>query len=125
VPEADVSGLAALVVELLARPDDYHRRRTEGLRLAETRTWTEVGRRHAALYKRVLDGKIAQSAPLASLSRRRVQARREFGRTAEAEAGARPFALPWLRRGGPVASALAASIDAAAWARAQLMRGRS
>ena len=124
VPEGDAGGLAALVVELITNPDEYGRRRADGLRLAKSRTWTEVGRRQMALYQGVLDGELDSVPRLASPSARRRAAQREFGPPAEAKAGVRPFALPWLREGGVVASALAASIDAAAEARARVLASR-
>jgi glycosyltransferase involved in cell wall biosynthesis len=110
-PEGDVTALASRVTDLLTRPDEYGRRRTEGLRSARSRTWAEVGRRQAALYESVLNRGIAPVAPLASPKARRLAAQREFGPTAAAKAGVRPFALPLLRRGGPVATSLAKSID--------------
>jgi glycosyltransferase involved in cell wall biosynthesis len=112
-PEAEVEGLAAAVIRVLGNPDEHGRLRAAGLRLAESRTWSEVGRRQAALYRRALAGEFDRVSLPSSPSARRVAARREFGPTAPTRAGDRPFALPWLRRGGPVADALANSIDAA------------
>lgn len=113
-PVGAQGGLAEAIVELLDDPAAYERRRALGLELCRSRTWTQVAARQVELYRRVVAG----DAPRVELPRspraRRAAARAEFGRTAATTAGPRPFALPVLRRGGAVASALAAILDAGA-----------
>jgi glycosyltransferase involved in cell wall biosynthesis len=106
-----VSELAKRIVELAADPGDFARRRELGIAQSATGTWTCVADRQADLYRRVAAGDIRRVELLRSPRRRRAAARAEFGRTAPTTAGTRPFALPLLRRGGTVASALARTLD--------------
>jgi glycosyltransferase involved in cell wall biosynthesis len=106
--------LADRVVALLDDPGEYGQLRERGLALSRTRTWAQVAERQAELYRRVAEREIARISPPRSPRRRRAAARAEFGPTAATTAGARPFALPLLRRGGAVAVVLATVIDAIA-----------
>jgi hypothetical protein len=96
--------------------------RTRGIELSANRTWDKIAERQVGLYERVLAG----DEPRLDLPRsprcRRALAREEFGSTAPTTAGLRPFALPILRRGGPIPNALAALIDAGAELTAALPR---
>lgn len=118
--EGDVDGLAGAVVSLLGDPDEFARRRGEGLLLSATRTWERVARQHAALYRKVADGDFERVRLPRSPRQRRALAREEFGPTAATPAGSRPFALPLLRRGGAGSTALAGVIDTGAEAAAGL-----
>jgi glycosyltransferase involved in cell wall biosynthesis len=108
------SELADDLVALTADPAEYERRRQTGIALSRTRTWTQVAQRQAELYRRVAAGEVQRVQLPASPRRRREIARAEFGPTAQTIAGTRPFALPLLRRGGRLVSALAAALDVAA-----------
>lgn len=121
VPEGEVDALASAVVDLLADPADFARRRDDGLEQVADKTWDAVATRQVALYDRVIRGDLPPRLPLPSdpIARREI-ARAEFGLPARTPAGARPFALPVLRSGGPVADALGMTIDAAARLRALL-----
>ncbi len=77
-----------------------------GFELSRTRTWTQVAARQAELYRRVVAGDVPRVELPRSPEARRAAARAEFGPTAATTAGVRPFALPVLRRGGLVPSAL-------------------
>jgi glycosyltransferase involved in cell wall biosynthesis len=118
--EGDVDGLGGSVVSLLGDPEDFARRRREGLLLGATRSWERVARQQAALYRRVVDGDFERVRLPRSPKKRRELARREFGDTAATPAGSRPFALPVLRRGGAGSTVLAAVIDAGAEAAARV-----
>ncbi len=109
-----VSQLADRVVELVAGPTDYAHRRERGIALSRTRTWARVAERQADLYQRVAAGDVHRLQLPRSPEKRRAAARAEFGRTAATIAGARPFAVPLLRRGGKAASALAGILDVTA-----------
>jgi glycosyltransferase involved in cell wall biosynthesis len=113
--------LADAIVRVLADAADFARRREEGIAASRARTWARVAERHAALYRRVVAG-VNRSELAGSPAKRRAAARLEFGPPASVSAGPRPFALPVLRRGGAVASLLAAPLDAAAEAAARLPR---
>lgn len=114
VPVGDFRLLAAEVVRLLLDPAEFDRRRKSGRRKAETRTWDAVATRQAAVYDAVLaEARAPRTLPRSKLAQR-AAARAEFGQTARTLSGARPFALPVLRRGGCVARALATLIDATA-----------
>lgn len=92
VPTGDLEGLVARILELL--PEEFERRRRAGIELASGRTWQRVGERQAALYGEALEG--VERLPGTSRDR----ARQEFGPTATLTGGARPFALPILRKLG-------------------------
>jgi glycosyltransferase involved in cell wall biosynthesis len=106
-----VHELADRIAELLDDPGEFSRRRDEGITLSAGRTWPRVAIRQAELYGRAAFGEAGRQLPR-SPAKRRAAARSEFGATASTSAGARPFALPLLRRGGAVPGALAALIDA-------------
>jgi hypothetical protein len=123
----DVAGESAIIAEVGAATDlaeriaalmsdatDYDRRRTQGFELSRARTWTRVAARQADLYRRVASGDVSRLDLPSSPRRRRELARAEFGPTAPTTAGARPFALPLLRRGGRLPDALAWLLDLSA-----------
>ena len=114
VPEGDVDSLARAVAAVLADPADFAHRRDMGIALAATRTWAQVAERQVNLYRRVVAGDVPRARLPSSPRRRRELARAEFGPTVATTAGSRPFALPLLRRGSIIASALARILDAAA-----------
>ena len=109
-----VAQLADRIAALVANPQEFAHRRTKGIVLSRTRTWSQVAERHAALYRRVAAGEVERLRLPGSPKRRREAARREFDPTAATVAGTRPFALPLLRRGGHAASALGKLLDACA-----------
>jgi glycosyltransferase involved in cell wall biosynthesis len=113
-PTGDVGALARAVLALVSGPHDFERRRRAGLEAAAERTWARVGERQAALYRETIATPPARRSPPASPRRRREQARAEFGPTASTTAGTRPFALPLLRRGGPLPDLVARACDTAA-----------
>jgi glycosyltransferase involved in cell wall biosynthesis len=114
VDAGDTPQLADRLIELLDDPVEYARLRERGLALSRTRTWAQVAEQQAALYRRVWAGEAERQPLPRSPRKRRALARAEFGPTAATTAGNRPFALPLLRRGGAVPSALATIIDAGA-----------
>jgi glycosyltransferase involved in cell wall biosynthesis len=120
----DTHGLADAIVRLVGERAEFNERRLRGIEASQERTWTRVAEEQVALYERA----IAPSSTFRSLPesprRRRALARAEFGPTAPTTAGYRPFALPLLRRGGPLPEALGALIDAGAEVKAAL-RSRS
>jgi glycosyltransferase involved in cell wall biosynthesis len=111
VPCGAITRLGACIAELIGDPDEFARRRDLGIAQSRERTWTSVGARQAELYRAIIAG----DAPSTDLPRspraRRQFARDQFGPTASALAGQRPFALPVLRRGGRGATGLAQCID--------------
>ena len=109
-----VAELAGRLETLVSDPAEFARRRAQGIELSRTRTWSRLAERQAELYRRVADGDIPSLTLPRSPRRRREVARAEFGATASTTAGARPFALPLLRRGGRVVEALAWALDAGA-----------
>jgi glycosyltransferase involved in cell wall biosynthesis len=102
------------LAELLSDPADFTRRREQGIEQSRHRTWSDIAVRQADLYRRVADGDVPGLTRPRSPRRRREAARAEFGSTAATTTGVRPFALPLLRRGGPVADALAWFLDTGA-----------
>ena len=111
----DVGAVAELgdrVAALASDPAGYADRRAQGIELSRTRTWAQVAARQAELYRRVTAGDVPHLELPSSPRRRRELARAEFGPTASTTAGARPFALPVLRRGGRLPDALAWLLDA-------------
>ena len=56
VDPGDVDALGSAVVSLSLDPEDFSRRRKLGLEASQTRTWSSVAERQAAIYRRVLDG---------------------------------------------------------------------
>lgn len=114
VATGEVEQLADGVARVVLDVDEFARRRADGLCLAATRTWQAVAARQVALYHTV----IADERPRLELPRsprqRRAAAQAEFGPPASTLGGIRPFAVPLLRRGGPVAHVLAAVADATA-----------
>jgi glycosyltransferase involved in cell wall biosynthesis len=109
-----VEDLAERITELTADPEDFDRRRKAGLSLSRLRTWAQVAESQAALYRRVAAGEVERPDLRQSPARRRALARAEFGPTAATTAGTRPFALPVLRAGGPLPTALGTALDAGA-----------
>jgi glycosyltransferase involved in cell wall biosynthesis len=114
VPAGDIEQLAAGVARVVADPTEFARRRDDGRRRAATRTWQALAELQVGLYRAVHANERAKITLPSSPRQRRAAARTEFGSTASTLRGARPFALPILRRGGPVAGALAALSDAMA-----------
>jgi glycosyltransferase involved in cell wall biosynthesis len=114
VPPGDVEQLAESVARLVVDPREFARRRDLGQREARTRTWQAVAERQVSLYHRVRGSPHPTLDLPKSPQRRRVVARAEFGLTASTPGGIRPFALPFLRRGGAPARVLATVIDTAA-----------
>lgn len=110
----DAEGLAERVAALVRDPVQYEQRRAAGRALAAARTWRSVAQRQSALYRSVLAGEHPRRRLPRSPGKRRALARAEFGPPASTTAGRRPFALPILRRGGPLAAGLAAANDIAA-----------
>jgi glycosyltransferase involved in cell wall biosynthesis len=111
---ADVGAVTELgdrIAALMTDAADFGRRRTQGIELSGTRTWAEVAARQVDLYRRVAVGDVPRLELPRSPRRRRELACSEFGPTAATTGGVRPFALPLLRRGGPLSNALAAALD--------------
>ena len=114
VPAGDIEQLAAGVARVVADQKEFARRRGDGRQQAATRTWQAVAELQVGLYRAVHANERAPITPPSSPRERRAAARSEFGSTASTLRGARPFALPILRRGGHVARALAAVSDVVA-----------
>ena len=112
VPAGDIEQLAAGVARVVADPNEFAWRRDEGRRQAATRTWRAVAELQVGLYRAAHAHELAPVTLPRSPRKRRTAAHAEFGPTAATLRGMRPFALPGLRRGGPVARVLAAVIDA-------------
>lgn len=110
----DVEQLAARVSSLVVDPGEFARRRQAGQRQVAGRTWKEVAGRQLSLYRAVHDGPVQRVKLPRSPRQRRQIAFAEFGPTAWTPGGIRAFALPVLRRGGPLPRALGAVIDTAA-----------
>ena len=109
----DIEGLVEGLDALLADPEEFASRRDAGLMLSRKRTWSRVAERQARLYEAALSSGLSRVPQPRSPAARRVLAQLEFGPPALAASGARPFALPVLRRGGVLASAMARAIDGA------------
>jgi glycosyltransferase involved in cell wall biosynthesis len=105
VGEGDAEVLAQRVCDLLRRPVELERRRQAGLSLAAGRTWSEVARQQADLYRCVCSGTLPP-APVG-----RAPAAVEFGAPARIAGASRPFALPVLRHDTPLSRALGAGLD--------------
>jgi glycosyltransferase involved in cell wall biosynthesis len=114
VRAGDVGGLAHAVARLVSDASEFADLRSRGLALARLRTWTSVAERQAELYRKVTGRTAARILLPQSPRARRTVAHEEFGASANAVAGARPFALPLLRRLGFLAAVLAGLIDATA-----------
>lgn len=111
VPIGEVDQLAESVSRLVVHTADFTRRREAGQRQALERTWNAVAERQLELYRQVrAEPRFVLRLPRSPRQKRRI-ARAEFGPTASTPAGARPFALPLLRRGGSVPRLLATLID--------------
>jgi glycosyltransferase involved in cell wall biosynthesis len=108
----EVAELGDRVAALASDPPSYDDRRAQGIELSRTRTWAKVAARQADIYRRVSAGEIPHLELPSSPRRRRQLARAEFGPTAPTTTGARPFALPLLRRGERVPGVLAGLMDA-------------
>jgi glycosyltransferase involved in cell wall biosynthesis len=110
----DVPAMAGAILRVLSTPDEFARRQESGRRLALERTWDAVARRQVALYRTVERYRSGLPPRSRSPRQRRVHARAEFGPTAPAAHGVRPYAVPGLRRGGSLARMLARAADTAA-----------
>ena len=119
VREGDVDSLVQAAALVLSDPEEFEARRRSGLALASERTWTQIARKQAELYRMALE---AGRTPLlaASPRARRRLAEAEFGRPAEALGQSRPFALPYLRRPGATSRALGRTVDMVAELRAKI-----
>jgi glycosyltransferase involved in cell wall biosynthesis len=120
VDSRDSSALAEAVARLVTDPGEYERRRTRGFVLSRSRDWAHIAAQQAELYERVAAHATQRHALPRSPRARRALARAEFGSTAPTIVGLRPFAVPLLRRGGRIPSAIATGIDAAAELTARL-----
>lgn len=122
VPCGDVEQLARRVVAVLADGTDFAGRRELGRRQTQAGGWAAVAEQALSLFEAART-KDRSRVPLPrSPRRRRAQAREEFGPTAAARGGLRPFALPLLRNGGPLPRAIAWLIDRAGETMAWLPR---
>jgi glycosyltransferase involved in cell wall biosynthesis len=106
-----VAELGERVAALVSDPADFAERRAQGIELSCARTWQEVAARQVDLYRRVVAGDYSRVELPRSPRRRRELAHEEFGPTAAASGGQRPFALPVLRRGGRAVTVLASLLD--------------
>jgi glycosyltransferase involved in cell wall biosynthesis len=122
VAVGDIEQLAEGVARLITDRDEFLRHRAAGQRHAAARTWQAVASRQLMLYERVRDSPRLTLGLPTSPRRRRLHARVEFGMTASTPSGARPFAMPVLRRGGVAARVLATIIDATAESAARFSR---
>jgi glycosyltransferase involved in cell wall biosynthesis len=120
VPLGDVEQLTERVARIVSSPDEFARRRDQGIQQSLTRTWTAVAADQLALYQAAHNSRPARTDLPRSPRQRRAAARAEFGPTALTLVGSRPFAVPVLRRGGVFARSLAAVIDAIAELRSAL-----
>ena len=98
VPTGDFAQLAACIVEAWTNPEEYTRRREEGMALSGRNTWAHIADRQFNLYRSVCDGNRVRKSLPHSPQRRRAAARVEFGSTVETVGGPRPFALRYLRQ---------------------------
>ncbi len=114
VPAGDALQLADAIARVASHPVDYAKRQIAGVRRAEAQTWEALAARQVALYRHAQSERAQRIRRAHSPKRRRSAARAEFGPPAVTPGGERPFALPYLRRGGVVAGALATVIDGAA-----------
>jgi glycosyltransferase involved in cell wall biosynthesis len=109
VREGDVTALAQACVSLLNDHDRWGALREAGLQRAKGLGWGKVAARQADLYRAVLH---QDPPPLRRPGQAaRAEAAAEFGPPATGPSGARPFALPVLRNGGPLATALTSVVD--------------
>lgn len=124
VATGDVDALGSAVLSLVSDRDEFVRLRGVGIAQASKRTWSSVALRQAELYSVAQRGELHFASLPSSPRASRAAARAEFGPAAATTAGARPFALPLLRRGDLVVRGLATLIDAAAELRVRLGAGR-
>jgi glycosyltransferase involved in cell wall biosynthesis len=124
VEEGRSAALARALLWVFENESEYLDRRGRGIALAAERAWARVAGQQAAFYERVLNGQWSEVQAVTSAPARRLAARAEFGPTALTGAGARPFALPLLRRGGRGPQLLGALLDASIGVLAA-MRSRS
>jgi glycosyltransferase involved in cell wall biosynthesis len=111
VPAGDLDRLAGRVSDVASYAGEFEARRAAGQREAAKRAWPIVAAAQIELYQAVATSAPSRIDLPRSPRRRRALAREEFGPTATAAAGQRPFALPGLRAGGPLARLCAAAID--------------
>lgn len=100
VPEGDHWGLARSVVRLVTDEREFVWRRGASIQAASHYGWPEVTRRQIELYRRILS-RTHDRVPLPRTpTRRRQQARSEFGFPARTVTTPRPLVLPgWWMRG--------------------------
>ena len=125
VAPGDIERLVANVLNVTGDSELFAQMRDAGLRQVAAKTWREVAASHAQVCVDAHSCELFASKLPSSPRLRRAAARREFGPTALTPSGARPFALPVLRRGGVIARALAAFIDATAELAAQTSFARA
>ncbi len=113
VGEGDVQALADAVVRLVSDPHEYAWRRAEAAAVLPLQARSQITRRQIELYRGILSGAHERLRVARSAVRRREQARVEFGLPAHTAAGARPFAVPMLRRPTVASRALAGALDLA------------
>lgn len=125
VGPGDYGRLATEIQTVMGDPAEVERRRRLGLSNSARCGWHQVALAQSELYERALafasispNSSGAQQANEAMASRhRRARAWKEYGPTAATPSGLRPFALPVLRDGGPLAAALGRAVDLAVDAR--------
>ena len=122
VAPGDFERLAQRVSDVVSDAEEFERRREAGRLSAARQTWHQVARTQLELYEAVSGPGVARRQLPRSPRARRALAREEFGATAAAAGGMRPFALPVLRNSGSPARALAVTIDAVAELAARLHR---
>jgi glycosyltransferase involved in cell wall biosynthesis len=99
VPEGDHWGLARAVARLVTDEQEFGWRRGTSIHAASHLGWTAVARRQIELYRRIMS-RAHDRVPLPrTATRRRQQARSEFGFPARTVNIPRPLVLPgwWLR----------------------------
>lgn len=112
VPVGDTRTVAERIAAVLGDATEFNRRRKAGFAAAASRAWSQVAAKQAVLYRRIVGGEYVTLTLSQSPRQRRTAACREFGPPAATAAGQRPFAVPVLRRGGPVPEAVAGISDA-------------
>jgi glycosyltransferase involved in cell wall biosynthesis len=110
VREGDAEALAAAAVRLATERSEWERLRAAGLAATEAMQWPSVAAAQEQLYR---DALLTPALPAARPSAAtRAQARAEFGAPAATPVGARPFALPVLRKPSALQRALEGTVDA-------------
>lgn len=106
VVEGAAEELAQRTKDVICQPAAFECRRQAGLALATGRTWSEVARRQAELYRSVCIRPLPTPAPVG-----RTAAIAEFGDPARIDGEARPFAMPVLRQTNAPTRLLGAALD--------------